>query len=390
MKTRTERLLALLAVLALMASACGGSSESETASADGAFGPVVESDLSAVDNTVDGSADDALPADAPSEEPVAVEQPAPEVLAFAIQAAEELSYSYEQGIIINADMLGQRIVMGGDQAFATGLVNGDDVSVNADIGMFMLSMFESMGLSADDPALGGMLDGFRDLEMDIWMVDNTVVMDLSSFASAMGGLDPSASGELGIFMDGPISVDLDQLESLGGVADSTDAAAIVGQFGQGAQITDPADIMEALRSVDALVEAGSDTLNGVAVDVYTAQISFADYAEAVGQDVTSSLEQAGVLDPSVDVDAIVAALESVDADLTISLDGEGYVRELVTLVDMGSFLDAMTADASEVSMMEIEMVVETWQTFDNYGEDVEIVAPDAVDRTSELAGLLTS
>ncbi len=38
----------------------------------------------------------------------------------------------------------------------------------------------------------------------------------------------------------------------------------------------------------------------------------------------------------------------------------------------------------------IEMTMEMWQNFDNYGAGLVDEAPDAVDRTSELLGLLGS
>lgn len=393
----TRRLLALLAVLALIATACGGSSESETAGSADDFGPLIENDVTAAD-IVSDNADADTDADAddsdatePSETPVTDDKPAAEVLAFAIQAAEELSYSYEQGLLIDAEFLGQQILMGSDAPFATGQVNGDDMSINADIGTFMVSMFESLGVSANDPAFSGMLDGFSDLELEAWMVDDMVVLDLSDFATTLGELDPAAAGDLALFADGPVSVDLAQLEALGGAAGSTDASAMVGQFAQGAQMTDPADIVAALRNVDALVDAGADTVNGVAVQVYTAQVSFADYADALDQDLTAALDEMGVVDASIDADALVGALESLVVDLTVSIDDDGFVREIVTVVDMGEFANSLFAQMEDgPAGMEFEMVVETWQTFDNYGADFEIVAPDAVDRTSEIAGLLDS
>lgn len=389
-----RRLLSLLAVLALIATACGGASEESTASGDDSFGPLIEDEVfaPAADGDTDVDAEtDAVDTDVDVVDASGSDQPAAEVLAFAIQAAEELSYSYEQGLLIDAELLGQRMVLGSDEPFVTGQVNGDDISVNADIGTFMLSMFESLGISANDPIFAGAFDGFGELEMDVWVVDDVVVMDLSAFANTIGDFDPGAANDLAIFADGPISIDIAQLEAFGGAAGSADAASIVGQFGQGAQVTDPADIVAALRNVDALVEAGVGTVNGVAVEVYAAEVAMSDYTEALDQDLTSALEQMGVAGQEFDTDALVTALESVVVDLTISIDDRGYVREIVTEIDMGAFADSMFAEMDDAIVgMEIDMVVETWQTFDNYGEDVDIVAPDAVDRTSELAGLLDS
>ena len=73
-------------------------------------------------------------------------------------------------------------------------------------------------------------------------------------------------------------------------------------------------------------------------------------------------------------------LGEVTVDLVVMLDEQGLVRRLVSTIDFGA-----AANASDP----LDVVVETWQNFDNYGEDTGITLPDAEDRTAEIAALLS-
>ena len=367
-----RRVVAPVALVGLLATACGGADETSTAAP-----------LDSVRNT---------PAE--SSQPIAesttaaVGSPSAEVLAFAIQAAEDQTYSFQQGLSMRMNIFGQQLDVATDGPLATGIVSGDDQSINMDIGGFMVAMFESFGLDANDPLFGGALAEFQDIEMDMWVVDDQLVMDFSDFTGAFGDLDPAAASELSIFANGPVSIDLDRLAELG-VDQGVAASDIANQFGQGVQITDPADIVSALRSVDALNEVGSDVVNGFDVTVYDSTVSLGEFSRAIGQDTSAALGQLG--DLRIDEEAILAELEAIEVEMTIMLDGEGLVRQLITTMDMGSFVSSTLGEHGGFgSSADAEMLIETWQTFDDYGVDFDVVAPEATDVTSELAGLIDS
>lgn len=378
----TRWLVALLSLVALIATACGSSTnaagEATPATADdasAAVGDAVEDVVSAPD----GAAPDA------------------QVLAFAIQASDELSYSFEQGLSMDLNLGGLALAVDSEDAFVTGAIDGEDSRVNADIGSFLGSMLSSLGLD-----LGVQGPGFEGLEIDVWIVDDTMVIDMSSFAAGIGGFDPTAAAELAPFADGPVAVDLDALADLGDFED-TDASDLVQQFGQGAQITDPSAVLDALRTVEALEDAGTSTLDGVDVSVYEATVAMADYLEALDLDVgdqLGGLDDLGLPADGADGAAIedtLEAIENLTVDLTIMLDEEGLVRRLESTIDMGAVLAAGApalddgADAGALGgfdLSQIEAVVHTWQNFNDYGEDLAITPPAAQDRTAEIAALL--
>ncbi len=259
----------------------------------------------------------------------------------------------------------------------------------------MMATFESMDIDISNPVFAAALGDFGDMTMEVWVVDSMMVIDMSSLAASLGGMDPAAAAELSIFADGPVSVDLAALESVGG----TDAAALVQQFGQGAQVTDPAALIDALRGVDAVTNAGSSTVGGTPVTVYTANLSMAEYYEALDMDITDqlgSMETFGVASGSPEaamVEAMLPSLEQLTVDMTIMLDADGLVRRIETTMDMGAMMSSMFGDlegAESLGFGDIEVVVDTWQNFADYGTDITISAPDAVDRTSEMAGLIDS
>lgn len=419
----TKRLLAVFSMLALLATACGGVDETETTTASAATSDVeygswgdsgdsADSELDAApESSEDGdtSSVNAAPSKksgAPSlgsvsesgstgegAAPASPEQTAA-VLAYAIQASEELSYSFEQGMSMQMNMMGLELDIAPTDAFVTGEVSGDDSRVLVDLGAFIMSMFDSMGMDVSDPLFADLLGSLGSMTMEVWIVGDTMVIDMSSLAASIGDLDPLAAAELSAFADGPVAVDLAALGALGG----PDATALVQQYGQGAQVTDPAALLDALRAVDAVSETGSSEVNGAAVTVYSSRLSMMEYYAALDMDITDQLgamEDFGVDPNSVEgemIQSMLPAIENLTVDMTIMLDDAGLVRRIETRIDMGEMMTAMFSGDAEMSGMvgDIEVVVDTWQNFDNYGTDIVIAAPEATDRTSELAGLIES
>lgn len=375
--TARKQLLFVIGLISLIAAACGSAADSASTDA-----PAAE-------------------AGADTEATVQTELESTEldsdVLALVVQSIEDLSYSYEQGLSIEGEVFGQELDVTTDEAFASGEVEDDDLSINVDIGSFVLATLESTGIDASEPLFESFFRGIAEIEIDVWVVDGEIVLDLTDFANTWGGIDPTAASELSIFQDGPVSVDIERLAELG-VDSDVDVSDLLDQFAQGAPIIDPSSIVDLLSSIDALEDAGTGSVNGVDVDVYNATVSLADYAEALGQDPLEGLgplDGLGLgsdeLDDAVDAEALLAAVEDLTVDLTLSIDGDELVREIVTTVDTGALLSAATAELDDPELAGgASLVVQTWQTFDNYGEDFDIVAPEAVDVTNELAGLIDS
>ena len=358
--TLKKRLLPVLASVSLFAAACGGASD--TAAVEEAAGLPA----TAVDSHAAGQTQGA-------------EQLA-EVLAVAIQSVEDTSYSFTQGVQIQSDLQGQPITIGSEEAFITGQVDGGESAINADIGTFMRDTFESMGLGAEgDPFFEGIVSSFDALQMSIWTTEDTIVLDLSDFGSALALVDPSAVDQFEVFSDGPVSVDIDRLAELSGL-DDVSASDLATQFG-GAQVLDPGALVTVLSSIDALEPAGTDSVNGIAVDVYDAEVALAEYAEALGQEGLGDLGGIADLgDGGVDADSV----GEIEVEIELSVDAEGLVRQILTSTDTGGLaLDGAAGGSGALTL-------ETWQTFDDYGQDFDIVAPDAVDVTDELAGELGS
>ena len=445
----TRLLLALVALLALIASACGGTEATETA-ADQLENAVVEDaavvepvssettidddsdaaapaqddvidedsgsddiieDVAAVDDSSAGDAtdsDEGPSSDESTDAAAGEADPLSQVLAFALEASESQSYSFTQGVAMRMNVAGVDFSIAPNEAYVFGEVEGNTTHIRADIGVIMAATFDSLGIDINEPPFNEIFSDLGGASMEMWTDESTLVMDMSELATFMGGLDPAAGAELDVFADGPVKIDLTQL-------DGVDATMLANQFGQGAQVTDPAQLLQALRDVDAVSETGTDTVNGVAVRVFTADMSMTDYYTALDIDIDGQLEAANLGDLSgaeLDlVESILPALEDLKVELIVMIDDQELVRRMETKIDMGAMLEAMfenpdvlgaiaAEDGQSVDDLQaemefalgggIEMVVETWQEFDNYGEAFGIVLPDAVDVSSELPELLAS
>lgn len=367
--TLKRRLLPALTGVALLASACAGASE-QTA------------------DEAPATSEAAVVTDSPEAAGPIV---ASEALSFAIQSIEDSSYSFEQGLTLELDLFGEPVTIGPDGAFVTGQFDEGESMINADVGSFLVSVLEPFGFSDDSAVFGQLLGGLDTAELDVWTTEDVVVIDLSELVSAIGVLDPTASTELDVFAEGPVSIDLNRLAELG-VDPAVGGSDIASQFG-GAQIPDPADIVGALRSIDVLEAAGTESLGGEDVDVYTAEISFADFVEATGEGIDSQLGPLGTfgLDaPDLDGEELLEDLENIDVDLTIWVDADDLVRHVITNIDLSTILGDLAGAGAPGVGADGNFIVETWQTFDDYGTDFDIVIPDAIDVTSEIAGQLDS
>ena len=442
-RKNTRTLAALFVLLALIATACGGTEATETVADqveatasvtvdDGdTDSPVADADgvrldeaVSSAPETVDAATDDVAADEATNDdaavdeaddqaetdsalEDVAEDQsPLSQVLSFALQNSETQSYSFTQGMDLRMSADGFDLDIVTDGPFVSGEVEGDNVHLNADIGVIMEATFDSLGIDVTAPPFNEIFAGLGDAGMEMWADESSVVIDMSELAAFTSGLDPTAGAELAAFANGPVKIDLTQL-------DGVDATGIANQFGQGAQVVDPAQLLQALRDVDAVTETGTDSVNGRDVRVFVAELSMADYYAALDIDLDDQLNAANLGDLSSEdaeiFELFLPALEDLSVGLVVMIDDQDLVRRMETNIDMGELFNALLnnpellgeiAATDGVSADElqsdldvfggesIEMTIDSWQEFDNYGASFGIVLPDAVDVTNELNGVL--
>lgn len=396
-----RRLVALLGLVALIATGCSQDSgevdslaaESDGTSevtdvagsleSDGVAGQGLSGSIGAVSTDVDGPH-----LVAPSAEATKMV----EALAFASESSAELSYSFAQGMAMDLALFGLEFEVSSDGPYAVGQVDGSMSHLEANVGSFMEAAIASFGLDLDDPMVSELFGEFDGLDMEVWTNESTIVIDMSSLGAAA-----DFSGQLEIFANGPISIDLDQLEG----RDDLSLGSLVDQFGDGAQITEPAAILDLLQSLDAATEVGESTIDGTPVTLYVGSMSMSAYYGGLGIDVQrqlSSLEDYGLdLGSSSEtvVDSIRPILDEVPVQVTVMVDGDGLVRRTEVLLDMAPMIDAALEvqaahGQSSFDPGAMSILVTVWQDYNEYGADHEIVSPDAADITAEFAALLAS
>jgi len=402
--TPRRTLVSLCMLLALVASACAGTSvQTEELNAsnlqpDSASEPVPWG----VDPTVAPLPDDAASTTNASaleaDRTAGAAVPATEVLALAFTAPEELRYSFTQGISMEMDMPGiGAFNIAPAEAIAHGEVDGNRNHIVMDLSVLFTEMFASLGGGAD---LGGEFDS---LTMEMWSDESVLIMDMSSFATTIGAIDPTASGELGPFANGPVLIDLSEAPGLSGTA-------FASQYAQGTQVVDPALLLQSLRSVDAIRPVGSMQHDGRSVEAYDATITMTDYYDALGIDIAAQLDTMSGLGLSADEDAlflaIIEAMSDLPVELRILIDEDQLIRRLETTIDMQPLMAAMFespdmlaamaaaegATAEEIAagadlMAGMRYTVGTWQEFDNYGGAFDIIFPEATDVTADFADI---
>lgn len=427
--------VALLAALAMLATACGGSDATSLAvddvesadavdSADTADEPTVETTsdepepepAEAVDapEAAEAEVDDELDEKADAAEPEEPEEsdedeaasgssgPIAQVLSFALENSESQSYSFSQGMSMKMNIAGEELNIASGEPFVFGQVDGDAMYMEMNMGTFMGAMMSSFGIDVTEAPFDAMFDGLNEASIETWTDETTMVMDLSKFAAAIGDLDPEAAGELSEFADGPIKIDLTKIEGV-------DPATIASEFGQGAQVTDPSLILQTLRAVDAIEETGTDSVNGRDVRTFASTMALVDYYDALGVDFIDQLDAANLGDVAPEdaetFEALLDSLSDVEMSLVVMIDGDDLVRRMETSIDMGAMISAMFSNEDVLSSIAeeegqsvdelqaemddvlgdgLELSIDTWQEFDNYGEAFVIEPPDAVDVTADF------
>lgn len=369
--TTARRAFAGAAMLALLATGCGGTEPAEQAAVTATTVAPAETETSEADTAV---TTDTL---------AAVPRQVPETLAFAINAAENESYNFTQGLGINFGPAGTPFPQTSPYAF--GEVAAGQTHVRVDLEDFVtqsMASLASFGLGPEVPV---------GEEFDVWIDDSTVTLDLQNLSSV--------SSDVAAVSTGPVSVDLTAI-------DNADLGAVVQQFGQGSIATDPAALFQALSSFETMVEKGVATVGTVAVTEYTATVSVGDYYEAQGTSVSSQLgvvEGIALADESADaISDLVPQLEQLDLPVDIALDEDGRVRRVRSDMNVTDLVVTMFSNSPELAGEDgepavdlgslfgpdgLQIVLTSWHEFHDYGTEVAVAPPEAVDVTADVDAL---
>ncbi|MGI9605084.1 MAG: hypothetical protein ACR2P0_02985 [Acidimicrobiales bacterium] len=405
--TRRLRALAVASILAIIATACGQGDEpaAPTVIANGVEpsgwgepAPTGIDDAQTSEDSEDPVADAAekngrvfaAPAD-PIEAVADPGDPAvnAQVLAVAVESSESLSFTFEQGFAMEMAMGSFVIDISPDAPMMSGAVDGDRSYMQTDMGVMFEEMFSSLGIDPGTvPELAAMTEG---ASFEAWVDGSVMTLDMSSFVSAIGGTDPQVDPGLSVFADGPVSIDMAQLDGM-------NAAAISQQLGQGSQVVDPAAILESLRTVDSVAVVGTTTAVGRPVTVYRGSMSMLEYMEAMGQDLDTQLasfEGLGIDmgDDAAMLDTVFESMGELQVDVTIMVDDDGLIRRIEHAMDMGPMIEAMMSDPSlgldGAGFGDISMSMDLWQEFDGYGDAGNFTSPpSATDVTTDFSDLL--
>lgn len=393
-KQHFRMIVALVATLGLMATACGGGGEgpddvvnSSGVAKTGWGAPVDQTPVEEASAEDDAPRARSLGAPSESEESgqpdTDVEEVAASVLAYVIENSEGVSYSFDQGFSMSFEFDDLSMQIAPSSPFVTGEVDGTNSHVRADIGVVMRETFASLGLDPDDPEFAGLGAAFDDARFEVWTEGEVMTLDMADFVSAMNEVEPGSMSELDLLSDGPVSLDLGALEDV-------DPWMLTQALGEGSQVVDPSALLDALRSVESVTEVGPATVGGRDVTVYSGSLSMDDYFSAMGQDIDHQLGMFSDLGAETDgidtstFDSLGDALSNIDVHVTVMVDEQNLLRRMETVMNMGEMMSAMFDDS-----IQVEMSVGVWQDFDQYGQSFDIEAPDAVDVTGQFNSLFS-
>ena len=233
--------------------------------------------------------------------------------------------------------------------------------------------------------LGPIAGDELDLELEMWIDDERLVIDTSSYQQL---LDENGDAQLGPFEPGISYVDLTDLEAEG--------PEILAAFG-GSSLPDLRELAEKLPA--ALIGVEQTSLDP---PTFVGTITFTDLTEAQGQDigVISRSAAAGLaLNSSMTVDALtkfyVDFYDSTEVEVTIELDGRGLLHVLSVRADFSNLYSAMfeteglipeiTESERQEALDEVAAAVHILETRTVYevDSDLEVPLPPATtdDRT---------
>jgi hypothetical protein len=378
---------AALVVVALAATACGGETPSNTLRD-------YDGNVTETGGTAGQPVETAAPKAAPTE-----------VLAYAMENSTTQSYSFEQGMAMRMNIGGEALVVAPKTPLVTGFVQGEQSQMTADLSAFVLDTMVSGGI---DPLSTEYAEAERlaeQLHFDIWTDGSVVTMDMSSLAAILPQFGESISGT-GFLTNGPISIDT--------AAADGDHMALANSLGMDASTIDPQRLAEALQNLDDVHASGVDTIDSNKVAVYSGRLSMEQWFEVAGQSLDDADSMWGELatgdteSSTAMLRAMTVALEGLDVDVAIMIDGDALMRRLEVSIDMTPLIEVLFTDPdvmltmaaeSGVTVAELrestrlltrnlDMSMDVWQNFNEYGEPFVIEIPEATDVTGQYASLL--
>lgn len=399
MRSRLTLTAFLLAVLSLLAAACGSDPEitvtapggpvegaveapSLTEEAPGVDGdgdatveaPVAEEPEATADGDDDDEADP-TPETEPTADPEPVEGESP--LELSGKYLQSVADRTEAATAYRMEMSMSMYISDGiftmdlrtDEPFMTGVVDGANTQMLMDLGVLLEPMMSSLGGSSEEIA-----EVFgSDLTMEM-IVLRDVAYIRSPFLASLGG-------ELGAFM--PELADLAALENGWGVLDASaagfapeDAAALGGM-----QTGSAADMIDLLRDAGAeVVDLGQVDVRGVATTHYRAEVNLGAMMRAQG---LTSADLGDLSEGMVDFDEIVLPF-----DVFI---GEDDMLRRVTISLDTQVLAAMDDElAAEMTGTEVFEVTTTIDLFDFDDPTIVVEAPPADQIVGDFTDLFAS
>lgn len=174
-------------------------------------------------------------------------------------------------------------------------------------------------------------------------------------------------------------------------------AADTSGSGLGASVASPTQLAQAIRSLQGVEAAGSDTIDGESVEVYRGTTTLSELGGAFGG-AGSLGSAAGSMPEGVELPAMLQRIERVnqliqetlEVEVSVAVDGQGRLRRLSMAT--GGELPADLADCALLAgPLSTAYDLSATFTFSDLDADITIEAPDpsTVTDPSEVTGLDT-
>lgn len=313
---------------------------------------------------------------------------AKEIVGDAITSTRQSSYAFSQELGLSSNLLGERSTLASGEPIASGFSSGEDLTITTHLGPLLREVALAEGATEGDLEAPFVAD-MTSIETGLWVVGDEVTIDVSQFVDVFGLALFQTTDDRGPQASSPVSINRPQLQALGRDGDETASRRFIA-WGHGEMVTNPVEMLAVLEELSQTTDPAtvSGVVNGEESATYRFQVPYIEYATALNQDVASRLERAGInlrFNSRDWPEQMDQAIREANVEVSVTIDGEGLLRQLTTEIDLGTFakywsshdLDVLENDTFEI----MEMTV---TTFEQHGESFTISAPDAVDVTRDL------
>lgn len=313
---------------------------------------------------------------------------AKEIVGDAIASTRQSSYAFSQELGLSSNLLGERSTLASGEPIASGFSSGEDLTITTHLGPLLREVALAEGATEGDLEAPFVAD-MTSIETGLWVVGDEVTIDVSQFVDVFGLALFQTTDDRGPQASSPVSINRPQLQALGPDGDETASRRFIA-WGHGEMVTNPVEMLAVLEELSQTTDPAtvSGVVNGEESATYRFQVPYIEYATALNQDVASRLERAGInlrFNSRDWPEQMDQAIREANVEVSVTIDGEGLLRQLTTEIDLGTFakywsshdLDVLENDTFEI----MEMTV---TTFEQHGESFTISAPDAVDVTRDL------